>query len=932
MTFHPKPRLEIDVVQDSAYPDLFRRRAFICAVFAGYLSFAGIALGADVQVNAPDHNATNLGNFTSESETNVAVSGSTVVVGYNSTKQAGLLGSGAWNSLSGYAFSLNGGTSFTDGGFVPSGTNKLIGDPALAFDRTGSTLYYVSIGTDAGGISRIFVNPSTSLNPVTFGPPVIVSGLLSGSGHFQDKEFVAVDTTGGPFDGRVYVAWSEFPTPGGPNAQVLVAASSTIDPLAFSGTIGLSPTTGVNHGAMPAVAANGDVYVVWALFASTTTPAAETIQIVKSTNGGKSFQNPDWSDLAPSKTVASVTSTAGNMTTAGINIRTRGFPYIAIDRTPLGSPTHGNIYVVFQAKPSTAARSAIFFVRSTDGGVTWSAPRSISDGPAVTIGGDPTTNDNWMPSITVSPVTGHIRVIFYSRREDVANTNIRVYDAGSTDGGLTWFNQPRSTVAFNPSTGYDPLLWANYMGDYLKVVANGSNYHAAWGDTRNTCAPPGGATAPCSPAGRGDQDVFYSNDVDPTGTDLAITPWGYTTGQGPLWQSPDIFVVDPGTGLPTNAKKLIVNQLRARVRNLGNAAANGATVRFRYAPIFVGLSDSQFEEIAAVPVNFSAAGGASALQDVPALWDLTNLSFNGGSGQWGSNTIGMFDHFCVRVTVEFSGDINQSNNFAQNNFSDVADACCGPLRFLIGNPFERDISARLEVTGLPKGYNVRIRGIDDQDGLVRLKFKELRTASLDITRPAQFEKQRRTQDVVAHVSMLVDNKPVGGLSVRLAKANVVMQPPRDVKPVVRVAQAQTQPTPRADTAPNTSVVLNLASDRALTLRAISAAFEQQKIPVVQVDAERGLISSGPVPLNATAMRSAIPAALFRDLKGATGRFYLSVKVDQEGQQNSRATVSARIILEKAELDSPIGGRVVPSNGSLEKRLADAVQQALQRLR
>jgi hypothetical protein len=89
-------------------------------------------------------------------------------------------------------------------------------------------------------------------------------------------------------------------------------------------------------------------------------------------------------------------------------------------------------------------------------------------------------------------VTGHIRVIFYSRREDPQNTEIRVYEAGSTDGGLTWFNQPRSMTAFKPSTGYDPMLPVAYMGDYISLVAAGSNFYAAWGDSRNTCTPPSG--------------------------------------------------------------------------------------------------------------------------------------------------------------------------------------------------------------------------------------------------------------------------------------------------------------------------------------------------------------------------------------------------------------------------------------------------------
>jgi len=81
------------------YSIVDRRSTFLVALsFYCLLSVAGLA--ADVQVNSPDHNVPNQGNFTTQSETNVAVAGSLVVVGYNSSKQVGLLGSGAWNSVS----------------------------------------------------------------------------------------------------------------------------------------------------------------------------------------------------------------------------------------------------------------------------------------------------------------------------------------------------------------------------------------------------------------------------------------------------------------------------------------------------------------------------------------------------------------------------------------------------------------------------------------------------------------------------------------------------------------------------------------------------------------------------------------------------------------------------------------------------------------
>ena len=147
-----------------------RRSTFLVALsFYCLLSVAGIA--ADVQVNAPDHNFSDQGKFTSQSETSVAVAGSLVVVGYNSTKQVAIhrARSGPatnYNSISGYAFSTDGGANFTDGGLVPANGNRLKGDPALAFGPDSTTLYYASIGKEMrDDNSRIFVSPSTSLGP-----------------------------------------------------------------------------------------------------------------------------------------------------------------------------------------------------------------------------------------------------------------------------------------------------------------------------------------------------------------------------------------------------------------------------------------------------------------------------------------------------------------------------------------------------------------------------------------------------------------------------------------------------------------------------------------------------------------------------------------------------------------------------------------------
>jgi hypothetical protein len=876
---------------------------------------------ADVQVNAPDHNVNNQDNNTTQSETNVAMSGSNVVVGYNSSKEAGLLGMANWHSLSGFAYSTNGGASFTDGGFVPPppAPGRLTGDPALAFDRTGSTLYYASIGNDATYASKILVSKATgSFAPPVFGAPVAVPGLVNGT---QDKEFIAVDKTNGINDGRVYVAWTEF---SGAGARVVFAAApapaSASAPLAFGTTIPLSAPTGLHQGAMPAVAPNGDVHVVWGFFTSTSAPGPQTVFIAKSVDGGGNFGAP--------VTVANVTSTGGDMNSGGINIRTRGFPYIAIDHTPVGSPTRGHMYIVFQAKPPSASRSEIYFTKSTDQGVTWSAPRDISSGTAVTLDGDPTQNDNWQPSIAVSPATGHIRVSFYSRRQDPANTDIRVFDAGSTDGGLTWFNKPRSAVAFKPATGYDPLINSSYLGDYIHLVASGGAFHAAWGDTRNVCTPPGGGS-PCSPAGRHDQDVFFTSDPDATGIDLAITPWGYVTGIGGLWESPDIFVrqtvsdsspvVQPQINSPNN-------WLRAHIRNLGNAVATNASIHFEYLPANIGAVPAK--TIATPTVTFAAAGSSGFDQEVPVNWPLPASETNAGTWPGG---VGSYNHFCVRVGITATGDVNLSNNFAQSNFFDVTTFCCGPFHFLIGNPLDRPIRAHVVTDRLPPGYSAIVREFQAGSEL-SLGPKEVQVATLQLTRPPDFDKQQRTSDVVASISLQVDGKPVGGgLSFLLARRNA-RSDAADQPDSTRIAQETTPQMPAPAAPANPTVTLTARAAPAAVMRAIAGVLEQQRVPVSQADAERGLVSAGPAPLNATQMREVIPAQFMEGVREATGRYYVSFKLDRTTDQSTQVTVTTLIVVEKAELDSPIGGRVFPSNGTLERRFAQAVTQAIQDLR
>ena len=120
---------------------------------------------------------------------------------------------------------------------------------------------------------------------------------------------------------------------------------------------------------------------------------------------------------------------------------------------------------------------------------------------------------------------------------------------------------------------------------------------------------------------------------------------------------------------------------------------------------------------------------------------------------------------------------------------------------------------------------------------------------------------------------------------------------------------------------------------ALVARTIASALQERQIPVTQVDEERGLVSSGQIPLNDTQMREAVPTEFLHGLNGATGRYYVSFKVDRDAADDgSRVVISVLIVLEQVGINSPMDGRVAPSNGSLERQYGEMVTQAVQRLK
>lgn len=404
-----------------------------------------------------DRSQDTIPSLTEQNEATIEVSGSHLVAGWNDDGQYL-----STLSLTAYAYSTNGGRTWRDGGVIPPIPGGLnIGDPEVKADRQGN-FYFATLAIRPDGVSIVGVSKSTN-GGRTFSVPVEASVGLDPA-DFQDKEFMAIDNTGGPHDGTIYVTWTDFfanPPPG--TFDQIMIARSTNGGRSFSKAIPVSPPGGFQD-SIPRVGPKGELYVLYVDY------DVSGLRLSKSTDGGRTFgaDGLDNTLIARFQFIGTPNLNCGRTVLKG-DIRVGQSPSLAVN------PTNGDVYAVFESNPPGPDQADVYFIRSTDGGVTWSEPLKISD--------DRTRNDQFFPFLAVAP-DGTIGVSFNDRRNDPANLKYDKYLAVSRDGGRTFESNIRmNSVAspIPPVETYDNC----YMGDYDQIVADEKFFYAAWGDNRH---------------------------------------------------------------------------------------------------------------------------------------------------------------------------------------------------------------------------------------------------------------------------------------------------------------------------------------------------------------------------------------------------------------------------------------------------------------
>lgn len=278
-------------------------------------------------------------------------------------------------------------------------------------------------------------------------------------GWLDDKEWMAVDNfPASPYYHNLYVAWA--------NGGILFKRSTDGG---TSWTINyqiIAP--GATEYPYVVVATDGDVYV---FYMYNWGPCANgVIRFVKSSDGGATFGAP--------VNVANASQPCSPIHGGLGYDQYRFFSIITAAANPLDPD---ELWVAWTDDNNvTYGPTDVLYVRSTDGGTSWSSPARLShDAPG-------TGRDHITPVFAAGP-DGRLHALWLDKRYDPQNHLYHAYHTSTADGGQTWEPDHRvSEQAFDLNLYFPPPSGYNAAGDYWGLDAAGNIVMAAWNTTVET--------------------------------------------------------------------------------------------------------------------------------------------------------------------------------------------------------------------------------------------------------------------------------------------------------------------------------------------------------------------------------------------------------------------------------------------------------------
>ena len=362
----------------------------------------------------------------------------------------------------GWGFTTDGGTTWTFPGVLEN--NVFRSDPVLNANETG-TFFYLSL------LESFCDDMWGSTN----GAQSWMRLPSEGGGGGGDKQWFTIDKTNGMGHGFQYQAWS----------TAAPCSSGQFNRSTDGGVTWQSPVSIPNSpvwGTLD-VASNGNVFV----------------------GGASNFSSPFWCIRSSNAQNPGVTPTFDQSTQVnlggslvfggGINPGgLAGQSFLAVDRS--GGSTNNNIYMLASVLPSGRSTTDVMFVRSTDGGMTFSTAIRINDDP------NPQSKWHWFGTLAVAP-NGRIDCVWFDTRNAANNTDSQLFYSYSTDGGVTWSPNVPVSNPFNPFEGYPNQ---NKIGDYITIVSDATGGNVAYPATFNFNPN----------LGQHEEDIYYVR-VSPSG-------------------------------------------------------------------------------------------------------------------------------------------------------------------------------------------------------------------------------------------------------------------------------------------------------------------------------------------------------------------------------------------------------------------------------
>lgn len=363
-------------------------------------------------------------------------------------------------------FSTDGGANWGSTSLPAVAGDSFQSDPEVDWTSDG-TAWALTLGVTAALNSRLYSYTSTD-----DGANWTFETVVSGTQTAADREIIWVDhSPTSPFKDQVYAVWHTG-TPVFFSRRTAGAGGTWSAPLQLSG----AETTVIGIGADVKTNANGDVFVFWP-----DADGSQNIVFVKSVDGGATFSAPQViaTTFATTRRLAIPAGSSRNLRvyiSAGA-YRTASKDLVYAVWTDLSGEAGCTTGAGPGSSTGSTCKTRVWFIRSTDGGTTWSTPVMINNQAG--------KNDQFHSRLCVDETNGLIVVTYRDTVADSGRQESHTYYQTSGDDGVSWSDAVQITTSPSDATGGSVDSTGFGYGDYDGLTGNAGTFFPCWTDFRN---------------------------------------------------------------------------------------------------------------------------------------------------------------------------------------------------------------------------------------------------------------------------------------------------------------------------------------------------------------------------------------------------------------------------------------------------------------